>query len=73
MGVIEDVENIKKELEEVKEESERENLKVQELKKVEKANKLLLKALVVSIFAFIFLLIYTFIVIKYWQIMLMQI
>jgi hypothetical protein len=31
----------------------------------------LLKALVVSIFAFIFLLIYTFIVIKYWQIMLM--
>lgn len=65
MGVIEDVENIKKELEEVKEESERENLKVQELKKVEKANKLLLKALVVSIFAFIFLLIYTFIVIKY--------
>lgn len=65
MGVIEDVENIKKELEEVKEESERENLKVQELKKVEKANKVLLKALVVSIFAFIFLLIYTFIVIKY--------
>lgn len=65
MGVIEDVENIKKELEEVKEESERENLKIQELKKVEKANKLLLKALVVSIFAFIFLLIYTFIVIKY--------
>lgn len=71
MGVIEDVENIKKELEEVKEESERENLKIQELKKVEKANKVLLKALVVSIFAFIFLLIYTFIVIKYWQIMLM--
>lgn len=65
MGVIEDVENIKKELEEVKEESERENLKIQELKKVEKANKVLLKALVVSIFAFIFLLIYTFIVIKY--------
>lgn len=71
MGVIEDVENIKKELEEVKEENEKENLKIQELKKVEKANKVLLKALVVSIFAFIFLLIYTFIVIKYWQIMLM--
>lgn len=65
MGVIEDVENIKKELEEVKEENEKENIKIQELKKVEKANKVLLKALVVSIFAFIFLLIYTFIVIKY--------
>ena len=67
MGVIEDVENIKKELEEVKEENEKEIIKIQELKKIEKANKLLLKALVVSIFAFIFLLIYTFIIIKYWQ------
>ena len=65
MGVIEDVENIKKELEEVKEENEKEIIRIQELKKIEKANKMLLKALVVSIFAFIFLLIYTFIVIKY--------
>ena len=65
MGIIEDVESIKKELEEVKEENEKEIIKIQELKKIEKANKMLLKALVVSIFAFIFLLIYTFIIIKY--------
>lgn len=61
MGIIEDVENIKKELEEVKEE----NKKIQELSRIKKANKKLLEALVISIFAFIILLIYTFIVIKY--------
>lgn len=61
MGIIEDVENIKKELEEVKEE----NKKIQELSRIKKANKKLLEALVISIFVFIILLIYTFIVIKY--------
>ena len=59
MGVIDDVETIKKELEEVKEENKKEIIRVQEIKKIKKANRKLLKALVVSIFAFIFLLLYT--------------
>lgn len=59
MGVIEDVASIKKELEEVKQETKKESLRVQELQKIKKANKLLLKSLLVMIFAFIFLLLYT--------------
>ena len=61
MGVIEEVVSIKQELEEVREESEKENIRVQELNKLKKANKTLSKSLIVMIFAFIFLLIYTFV------------
>ena len=68
MGVIEEVASIKKELAEVKEENKKENIRIQELKKIRKANNKLLMALLVSIFAFIFLLIYTIIIIKCWQI-----
>ena len=68
MGVIEDVASIKKELAEVKEENKKENIRIQELKKIRKANNKLLMALLVSIFAFIFLLIYTIIIVKCWQI-----
>lgn len=68
MGVIEDVASIKKELAEVKEENKKENIRIQELKKIRKANNKLLMALLVSIFAFIFLLIYTIIVVNCWQI-----
>lgn len=64
MGVIEDVVSIKQELEEVKEENERENLKIQELENIKKANKKLLSALIITMFAFIFLLGYTIIVIN---------
>ena len=64
MGVIEEVASIKKELTEVKEENKKENIRIQELKKIRKANNKLLMALLVSIFAFIFLLIYTIIIIK---------
>ena len=59
MGVIEDVATIREELEAVKEENEKEILRIQELNKIKKANKKLLKALMVSIFAFILLLLYT--------------
>ena len=68
MGVIEEVASIKKELAEVKEENKKENIRIQELKKIRKANNKLLMALLVSIFAFIFLLIYTIIIVKCWQI-----
>lgn len=61
MGVIEEVVSIKQELEKVREESEKENIRVQELNKLKKANKTLCKSLIVMIFAFIFLLIYTFV------------
>lgn len=67
MGVIEDVASIKHELEEVKKENKEENKKIQELSRIKKANKKLLEALVISIFAFIILLIYTLIIINYWQ------
>lgn len=59
MGVIEDVATIREELEAVKEENEKEIIRIQELNKIKKANKKLLKALIVSIFAFILLLLYT--------------
>ena len=65
MGVIEDVESIKHELEEVKDESKKEKKKIQELSRIKKANKKLLEALVISIFAFIILLIYTLIIVNY--------
>lgn len=64
MGVIEDVASIKKELAKVKKENEEEIKRIQELKKIKKANNTLLKALLVSIFAFIFLLLYTIIIVK---------
>lgn len=67
MGVIEDVETIKHELEEVIEENKKENIRIQELNKIRKANKKLLEALILSIFAFIFLLVYTILVIYCWQ------
>ena len=67
MGVIEDVASIKHELEEVKKENKEENKKIQELSRIKKANKKLLEALVISIFAFIILLIYTLIIVNYWQ------
>jgi len=67
MGVIEDVASIKRELEEVKKENKEENKKIQELSRIKKANKKLLEALVISIFAFIILLIYTLIIVNYWQ------
>ena len=67
MGVIEDVASIKQELEEVKKENKEENKKIQELSRIKKANKKLLEALVISIFAFIILLIYTLIIVNYWQ------
>lgn len=59
MGVIEDVASIKQELEKVKEENKIENIRIQEMNKIKKANRMLLKSLVVMIFAFIFLLLYT--------------
>lgn len=65
MGVIEDVASIKHELEEVKKENKEENKKIQELNRIKKANKKLLEALVISIFAFIILLIYTLIIVNY--------
>lgn len=65
MGVIEDVASIKQELEEVKNENKKESIRIQELNKIKKANKKLLRALLVSIFAFIFLLIYTIIIVNY--------
>jgi cell division septal protein FtsQ len=65
MGVIEDVASIKQELEEVKNENKKESIRIQELNKIKKANRKLLKALLVSIFAFIFLLIYTIIIVNY--------
>ena len=64
MGVIEDVASIKQELEEVKNENKKESIRIQELNKIKKANKKLLEALIVSIFAFIFLLIYTLIIVN---------
>lgn len=67
MGVIEDVASIKQELEEVKEENKKENIRIQELNKIKKANGKLLKALILSIFAFIFLLIYTIVIVNCWQ------
>ena len=67
MGVIEDVASIKHELEEVKKENKEENKKIQELSRIKKANKKLLEALVISIFAFIILLVYTLIIVNYWQ------
>ena len=67
MGVIEDVASIKQELEEVKNENKKESIRIQELNKIKKANRKLLRALLVSIFAFIFLLIYTIIIVNYWQ------
>lgn len=65
MGVIEDVASIKQELEEVKNENKKESIRIQELNKIKKANRKLLRALLVSIFAFIFLLIYTIIIVNY--------
>lgn len=59
MGVIEEVASIKKEIEEVKQETEKENLRIQELNRIKKANKKLLQALIIAIFAFILLLLYT--------------
>ena len=67
MGVIEDVASIKHELEEVKKENKEENKKIQELSRIKKANKKLLEALVISIFAFIILLVYTLIIVNCWQ------
>lgn len=67
MGVIEDVASIKHELEQVKNENRKEILRIQELNKIKKANKKLLEALIVVIFAFIFLLTYIVIVVKCWQ------
>ena len=64
MGVIEDVASIKHELEQVKNENRKEILRIQELNKIKKANKKLLEALIVVIFAFIFLLTYIVIVVK---------
>ena len=64
MGVIEDVASIKHELEEVKKENKEENKKIQELSRIKKANKKLLEALVISIFAFIILLVYTLIIVN---------
>lgn len=64
MGVIEDVASIKQELEEVKNENKKENIRIQELNRIKKANRKLLKALILSIFAFIFLLIYTIIIVN---------
>lgn len=59
MGVIDDVASIKKELEEVKEETKKEKIRIQELNKIKKANKKLLKCLLITIFAFMLLLLYT--------------
>lgn len=67
MGVIEDVASIKHELEKIKEENKQRNLRIQELKKIKKANRALLSALLVSIVAFVFLLTYTIIITKCWQ------
>jgi len=67
MGVIEDVASIKHELEQVKNENREEILRIQELNKIKKANRKLLEALIVVIFAFIFLLTYIVIVVKCWQ------
>jgi len=64
MGVIEDVASIKHELEQVKNENREEILRIQELNKIKKANRKLLEALIVVIFAFIFLLTYIVIVVK---------
>lgn len=66
MGVKDDVISIKKELEEVKKQSKKENLRVQELIKIKKANRKLQEVLLVTIFAFIFLLIVA-IIVKCWQ------
>lgn len=64
MKIIDDVVSIKQELEQIKEENQKRNIKSQEIKKIEKANKKLLEALIMAIFAFIFLLVYS-ILIKY--------
>ena len=62
MGVKDDVISIRKELEEVKKQSKKENIRVQELIKVKRANRKLQEFLLISIFAFIFLLIYAIII-----------
>lgn len=62
MGVKDDVILIRKELEEVKNQSQKENSRVQELIKVKRANRKLQEFLLISIFAFIFLLIYAIII-----------
>lgn len=66
MGVKDDVISIRKELEEVKNQRQKENSRVQELIKIKKANRKLQEILLISIFAFIFILIYV-IIIKCWQ------
>lgn len=62
MKIIDDVVSIKQELEQIKEENQKRNIKSQEIKKIEKANKKLLEALIISIFAFIFLLAYSILI-----------
>lgn len=62
MGVKDDVISIRKELEEVKNQSKKENSRVQELIKIKKANRKLQEILLISIFAFIFILIYVLII-----------
>lgn len=62
MGVKDDVISIRKELEEVKKQSKKENIRWQELIKVKRANRKLQEFLLISIFAFIFLLIYAIII-----------
>jgi len=66
MAVKDDVISIRKELEEVKNQSKKENIRIQELIKIKKANRKLQEILLISIFAFIFMLIYV-IIIKCWQ------
>ena len=67
MGVIEDVASIKKELEEIKDENLKKNIKIQELNKIKKANRMLLEALSIAIIAFIFLLAYAIFIVNCWQ------
>ena len=64
MGVIEDVASIKQELEEVKNENKKESIRIQELNKIKKANKMLLEALSIAIIAFIFLLAYAIFIVN---------
>ncbi len=64
MGVIEDVASIKKELEEIKDENLKKNIKIQELNKIKKANRMLLEALSIAIIAFIFLLAYAIFIVN---------
>ena len=62
MAVKDDVISIRKELEEVKNQSKKENIRIQELIKIKKANRKLQEILLISIFAFIFMLIYVIII-----------